>query len=120
MKARGRNRKPGRVGRSDGAGPEFPALRNFFSAYLHQDFRQEYDSPQFAAAAVLCDSSPAETAALRREWLAWRKQLGSASVAETAQAIRKLGGAWQPATPHDLDDLQQAIIGYSTEKPGTG
>jgi hypothetical protein len=77
---------------------------------LHEDSREEYDSPQAAAAAFLSEASPAETAALRHEWLAWRTQLGSASIAEAAQAIRKLGGAWQPSTLSDLDNLQQAIL----------
>jgi len=92
------------------AAPDFPALRNFFSAYLHQDFGQEYDSPQAAIGAFLSEASREEIAALRGEWLEWRKQLGSASVEKAARSVRKLGGAWQPSTPHDLDELQQAIL----------
>jgi hypothetical protein len=89
--------------------PDFPVLRCFFSGYLHQDFRDEYDSPAAAAAAFCSEASPQEIAAVRSEWIAWRKGLAGASAPEVAAAIRKLGGVWAPQAESELAALEQAI-----------
>jgi hypothetical protein len=94
----------------------FPALRGFFSAYLHQDFRDEYGSAAAAAAAFSNDAEPSEVAAVDREWKTWRAQLGKFSPAGAAAAIRKLGGAWQPLTPGDLDQLERALASGNSQK----
>lgn len=95
-----------------GAGkPErgFPALRDFFSGYLHQDFREEYRSAVEAATAFRDDATQAELTAVQREWKVWRKTQEGFSSSELAAAIRKLGGAWQPRSDADLAALEQAF-----------
>ena len=37
---------------------DYPTLSDFFSAYLHQDFRNEYGSATKAAKHYLADASP--------------------------------------------------------------
>jgi len=89
---------------------KFPALQNFFSAYLHQDFRDEYGSASEAATAFCRDASPQELVATRREWKKWKGLLKEASADQAAQAIRKLGGAWQPQGLADLDVVERSLF----------
>ena len=88
---------------------DFPALREFFSGYLHQDFQDEYGSAAGAAKAFRNDASETEIEAVRCEWKAWRAGLGKASTDEIAEAARKLGAAWQPQTLEDLDRVETAL-----------
>jgi len=89
----------------------FVALRAFFSGYLHQDFRDEYESAGAAASAFCREAAPDQLATVLREWSQWRKLLASASSEEIAVAIRRLGGAWQPASSADLDQIEQRLAG---------
>jgi len=88
---------------------EFPALRGFFSGYLHQDFRDEYGSAVGAAQAFRKDASDSEVKAVRREWNAWRTALDQASSEEIAKAMRQLGSAWRPESTADLDQVGGAL-----------
>lgn len=88
---------------------DFPALREFFSAYLHQDFRDEYGSASAAAHAFRKDANNSELAAVRKQWKAWRSSLAGASAETIAQAARKLGAGWRPQGDGDLDDVQMAL-----------
>ncbi len=47
---------------------DYPTLSEFFSAYLHQDFRNTYGSPTKAAKNYISDASPEEVQTLRNEW----------------------------------------------------
>jgi len=87
--------------------PEFPALREFFSGYLHQDFRDEYGSAVGAAQAFRRDASDSEVKAVRREWNAWRTELEQVSSEEIAKAVRELG--WRPESTADLDQVGGAL-----------
>jgi len=98
-------KKPG-AGKS---ATDFPALREFFSGYLHQDFQDEYGSAAGAAKAFRDDASETEIEAVRCEWKAWRAGLGKASTGKIARAARKLGAAWQPGVFEDLDSVETAL-----------
>ena len=91
------------------AAADFPALREFFSGYLHQDFQDEYGSAAGAAKAFRNDASDSEIEAVRREWKAWRAGLDKTSADEIAQAARKLGAAWQPEVFEDLERVERAL-----------
>jgi len=91
--------------------PAFMGLRDFFSGYLHQDFKDEYGSAVAAAASFCKDAQPDELAAVRKEWDLWRKQLDAAAPDAAATAIRELGGAWQPQNLADLDAVGRALNG---------
>jgi hypothetical protein len=88
---------------------DFPALRDFFSGYVHQDFQDEYGSAAGAAKAFRNDASETEIEAVRREWKAWRAGPGKASTDEIAEAAQELGAAWQPQTLEDLDHVETAL-----------
>ena len=89
--------------------PEFPALREFFSGYLHQDFRDEYGSAVGAAQAFRRDASDWEVKAVRPEWNAWRTELEQVSSEEIAKAVRELGSVWRPESTADLDQVGAAL-----------
>ena len=86
-------------------------LRDFFSGYLHQDFRDEHGSAVAAAVAFCKDAQPDELAAVRKEWNLWRKRLDAAAPDAMATAIRELGGAWQPQNLADLEAVGRALNG---------
>jgi hypothetical protein len=97
--------------RAANAASEFPALHEFFSGYLHQDFRDEYASAAGAANAFRKDASDAEIKAVQKEWKRWRSPLAKASAAQLAIELRKLGASWQPRSPADLDALEKSLNG---------
>jgi|SRR6516162_9372358 len=97
--------------------PEWKALGAFFSAYLHQDFSDEYGSAAAAAAAFRMDAAPEELLATVEEWRAWRAGLGDLAPAAAAAAIRKLGGAWQPGSLAELDEVERALGAGRSGKP---
>ena len=88
---------------------EFPALREFVSGYLHQDFADEYGSAAEAAKAFCQDASEHEIVAVRKEWNVWRESLKPLPLEEIAMALRKLGAAWRPETTQDLDSVELAL-----------
>ena len=89
--------------------PQFPALREFFSGYLHQDFRHEYGSATGAAGAFLKDANAAEIQAVQNEWKIWRSMFKKSSLDEIAIALRRLGAAWQPRNEHELDEVAKVL-----------
>jgi hypothetical protein len=89
--------------------PEFPALRAFLAAYLHQDFRDEYGSAANAAKTFCADANDAEVSAVRAEWKSWRASIAQSSVNEIAKSLSHLGAAWQPESAKDLDEISNAL-----------
>jgi len=75
---------------------DYPALREFFPAYLHQDFAQEYGSATAAVRAFLADASGDEILQVKEEWKLFRSKLREEQFAEIQSAISALGSAWQP------------------------
>jgi len=89
--------------------PQFPALREFFSGYLHQDFRHEYGSATGAAGAFRKDANAAEIQAVQNEWKIWRSTFKKSSLDEIAMALRQLGAAWQPRNERELDEVAKVL-----------
>jgi hypothetical protein len=97
---------------------EFPALKEFFSGYLHEDFIDEYGSAAGAARAFRGDASPEESAQARQEWTKLRKILTGRPIPEIQTSLQKLGGAWRP---QDLDEFHNldAMFGGKPQKPSS-
>jgi hypothetical protein len=89
---------------------EFPALQEFFSGYLHEDFSDEYGSAASAVKAFRGDASPEEFAQACLEWAKLRKILTGRSIPEVQTSLQKFGGAWHP---QDLDEFHSldAVFG---------
>jgi len=92
---------------------EFPALKEFFSGYLHEDFNDEYGSAASAARAFRGDASPEEAVQAGHEWARLRKILTGRSISEVQTSLQKLGGAWRP---QDLDEFH-SLDAIFTGKP---
>ena len=81
---------------------DFPALQDFLGAYFHEDFMDEYGSPEAATKQFCEDAAPEEIKQTLQEWRALYALLKGRPLAELQSALRKLGGAWQIATLGDI------------------
>jgi CdiI immunity protein len=88
---------------------DFPALVEFFAAYLHQDFNDEYGSAAAAAKQYLGDATPQEVEGVRAEWARLRTTLAGRPLSEVQSAFGKLGAAWRPDSQSALTDFDVAL-----------
>ncbi len=88
---------------------DFPTLNEFFAAYLHQDFVDEYGSAAGAAKQYLKDATPEECASLRGDWKRFRAKFSGRPISEVQAAVRKLGAAWLPSSNSALADVDAAL-----------
>ena len=91
---------------------DYPALQEFFPAYLHEDFAEEYGSAGEAVKEFLAEASSDEVQNVRDEWLRLRKALAVRSFAEVQSAMLSLGGAWQPANEAEWKSLDEILSGW--------
>ncbi len=91
---------------------DYPGLREFFSGYLHEDFRDEYGSAAGAARAFCGDASAEEASQARQEWAKLRRLLTGQSIPDLHTGLQKLGGAWQPL---DLEELKTVDAIFATK-----
>lgn len=83
---------------------DYPALRDFLPAYLHEDFAEEYSSAADAVKGFLADASGDEILQVKEEWSAFRSALRNRPLQEIQAALTKLGSAW---LPENLDQLKE-------------
>jgi CdiI immunity protein len=86
---------------------DYPALREFFPAYLHQDFGDEYGSAAGAVKGFLGEVSGDEILQVKDEWKAFRGALLGRPIQEIQWAIGELGSAWQPQNEGELRELDE-------------
>ena len=87
----------------------FEALRQFFSGYLHQDFREEYDSPVDAAKEFCADATAEDIAALREDWKKWWTASQRLPLPQIQASIRGLGAAWSPQSPEEINEVGDTL-----------
>ena len=87
----------------------YPALREFLPAYLHQDFMQEYGSAAEAAKSFLADASGDECEDVKDEWRQLRKIFATQPFSEFQGALHKLGSAWRPQSEAALKDFDEIL-----------
>ena len=95
---------------------EYTGLREFFSGYLHEDFRDEYGSPSGAVRAFRGDGSDEEIAQVRSEWTKLRSAYRGRPIMELQEALRKLGSGWQPQEEEELVPVDNALADKKTRK----
>jgi len=88
---------------------EFSALRSFLRGYLHEDWKQEYDSVEQAARDFWDDADAGERHQVRAQWLAFTKSINGQSLDSISRRLHDLGSAWQPASESDLDAITRAL-----------
>jgi hypothetical protein len=75
---------------------DFPALRQFFAGYLHEDFVQEYGTPAAALRAFRRDASDAERHLLRADATQLLARVEAESLEEMRARVASLGARWSP------------------------
>ena len=88
---------------------DYPALREFFSAYLHQDFVEEYGSAVEAVKGFLADASGDEILQVKEEWKELRSGLRGRPFQEIHRAFGRLGSSWVPENDADLKELDEIL-----------
>jgi CdiI immunity protein len=88
---------------------DYPALREFFSAYLHQDYVDEYGSAAGALQGFLADASGDEILQVKDEWKALRHGFCGRSLPETQNAFGRLGSSWTPENEAELKELEEIL-----------
>jgi hypothetical protein len=88
---------------------DFPALREFFSAYFHQDFVEEYGSAETAVKNFLADASGDEILQVKEEWKVFRGASRDCPFEESRAALQKLGSAWSPEDEEQLEHLDEIL-----------
>ncbi len=80
----------------------FPALQDFLGAYFHEDFMDEYGSPEAATRQFCEDALPLEVAQTSEEWQRLLAQLKGQPLPAWQGALRTLGAAWQAASEREV------------------
>jgi hypothetical protein len=73
---------------------EYPALREFFRGYLHEDLQDEYGSPQNAAKQFMQDADQNQRATVAEEWSALLQRTRNFTLGQMNQGLQQLGSAW--------------------------
>jgi hypothetical protein len=97
----------GKPGAAEAAGADlaaaFPALREIFRGYLHEDYQLEHGNANAAVLAFLSVASADERAAASYEAKRLTKRLAGLGLKEVREAVSsQLGAAWQPASLAEL------------------
>ena len=87
----------------------YPALREFCPAYLHQDFEDEYGSAAEALKGFLADASRDEIVKVKEEWAALRKALHGRPLQEIQRALGRLRSSWVPENDTELQELDEIL-----------
>lgn len=88
---------------------ELPALRRFLRGYLHEDWRQEYESVEEAAHDFWEDADPDERSRVRTEWLNFAESVKGQPIDKISRHLQELGSAWRPSSASDLDAITRAL-----------
>jgi CdiI immunity protein len=88
---------------------DYPALREFFPAYLHQDFGEEYGTAAEAVEGFLADASGDEILQVKEEWRAFRHAARSWPFREIQASLGQLGSAWLPENEEQLRELDEIL-----------
>jgi len=88
---------------------DFPALREFFPAYLHEDFGEEYGSAAQAMAALLSEASDDQIHNVKKEWRMLRQQFAGHPLFNLQRALAALGAAWQPQSDQELQAVDEIL-----------
>ncbi len=97
----------------------FPALRQFLRGYLHQDWKQEYESPAEAAQQFCEDADTEERQRVAREWLDFCQQTKNLSLPAISGLLRdQLGAAWSVRSIEDFEAVSMVFRGFGRKTQG--
>ena len=87
----------------------FPALRRFFSGYLHEDFLTDAGSPEGALRTFWADASSDERRRFQREAKRFLADTSSLEFDAQRDLVQRLGGRWVPPTREALVQLLTGV-----------
>jgi hypothetical protein len=87
----------------------YPALQDFFPAYLHEDFGDEYGSAAGAVNAFVGEASGDEILQVKEEWQLLRNAFRGVPLGEFQNALRKLGSGWSPVDERELETVEEIL-----------
>ena len=88
---------------------QFPALAQFLSGYLHEDFVLDHKTPEGARDAFLKDANARERSALADEFERFLATVQTLSWADVRSGFSALGGAWTPKSRAALNDFARGF-----------
>jgi hypothetical protein len=88
---------------------DYPALREFLPAYLHQDFGEEYDSAREAVEGFVSEASGDEILQVKEEWKSLRANFAGQPLKEIQSALERLGSAWMPGDEAELQQVDEVL-----------
>lgn len=87
----------------------FPALRDAFTGYLHEDFAAEYETPERALAAFYADASEKERRRWRKEARHFLTATETIDFRQVQQLVGRLGSRWEPPSREALVSLLESL-----------
>jgi len=93
---------------------DYPALREFLPAYLHQDFGEFYNSAGEAVKGFLGDASGDEIYNVKREWKSFRNSFGGRPLWEIQKALEAFDCAWMPQSEAELRAVDEILRSEKT------
>jgi len=89
---------------------EWPQLEALCSGYLHQDLAVVHGSALNAVQAWLKEASAEEVSDLSSEWRTFLNVTQGMELHDRARTLRELaGGAWEPASDAEFDDVSALL-----------
>ena len=89
---------------------DFPELARVFSGYLHEDFLEEYGTPEAALRAFFKDADSSERLRFRTEAQRFLDQVHALNSHDTSALIGRLGCRWTPPSREALTRLLQGAM----------
>jgi hypothetical protein len=95
---------------------EFPALSQFLSGYLHEDFVLDHKTPEGARDAFLKDANARERAAVQKEIQQFLTNSATLTWTDARTGFGALGGAWTPKSRAALEAFARGFQASSPRK----
>ena len=91
---------------------DFPVLRDFLRGYFHQDWNDDYGSAREAVEQYCRDAGKVSAAKLAAEWEQFNR-ISTGKVDTAVELLGRLGGAWNPTSQDELDEISQTLTRYT-------
>ena len=88
---------------------DFPELRRFFAAYLHEDYVAEHGTPAAGLRAFVADASSNERQQLREETKRFLEATRDLEFARVVDLLEEFGSRWTPESREELVKVLERV-----------
>lgn len=88
---------------------QFPALREFFRGYFHQDLEEEYGSAEAAARQFWRDADEGQRRAVAEEWDRLLRHTETGTLDHINKLLKKSGSAWTFASLAEVQKVSDVF-----------